>query len=132
MLSLIPVIGPFLAIPEFLMNNWKLLVAIVFAAVLVAFVWSWDHRGKEAAILEQQNAVLIDDIGVLEKQALLMREAMHNAALRATEQQHDSDSFNRISEEAYHAPKTDDAPIAPVLRRGLDSLGKLLQHSGRP
>jgi hypothetical protein len=121
-----------LEIPSFLMKNWKLILAAIAAGVFAVFVYSWDHRGQQVAVLGAQNIVLKTDIEVLNKQVEMMQEAQKIAAARAIVIEHDATQFNQIIEEASRAPEKDDAQIAPVLRRGLDSLGKLLQPDTGP
>lgn len=121
-----------MALPSFLFNNWKLIVAGIAATAMAIFVYSWDHRGQQVAILGAQNAVLQSNIKVMNKRADLMRSALTTAADRMVVVEHDAVQFNQITEEAARAPETDNAPIAPVLRHGLDSLVKLLQPGPGP
>lgn len=120
-----------LEIPSFLMKNWKLILAAIAAGVFAVFVYSWDHRGQQVAVLGAQNVVLKTDIEVLNKRVEMMQEAQKIAAARSLVIEHDAIQFNRIIEEAIRAPEKDDAPIAPVLRHGIDSLGKLLHPDSR-
>lgn len=125
LLAFIPGAGPFLAIGGFLAKNWKLLLIAASAIAIGLFVWSWDHRGKEAAILAQQNAVLQGNVNVLDQEAQQSRQADKEAAAHIAAAAQSKARYDHIAEEALREDSKNDASIAPVLRDALRSLGSL-------
>jgi hypothetical protein len=110
----------------YLLRNWRLLALAAAAAFLALLFW---QRGQlraevrqlqaEAAELRRANAQTVrayEDAQAFHRQVVAVLEADRAAAeARAAR-------TRGAREEALRAPATDDAPIAPVLRRALDGL----------
>jgi hypothetical protein len=109
----------------FITKNWKLMLGIVAAIAFVLFVWAWDAKIKEAAILQQQNAILQGNITVLHQEADLSNQAHATAEARLAAAAQANLKIDRIAQEAAHARSQDDGPLAAVLSNTLSLLGSL-------
>ena len=105
--------------------NWKLLLYAVGALALGYFIYSWDSRGRAAISLQIENQVLQQNVLTMEKQKNMWLEAEQAAEARIQEFSQITTSTNQIIEDSRNAPKTDDAKLSPVLRRGINSIDKL-------
>ncbi len=132
MLFLLPFLNffsPISGIFTFLEKNWKLFACIIVAAVIAFFVWSWDARGKQLVAIGFENATLKSNISVLNEKNKLLVQANETAAAVTHEDTVRVETVTQIIERATNAPQTDNATIAPVLRRGLIDIGKLLDDA---
>ena len=89
--------------------------AVIVAAVAIAW-HSYAARGREIARLEAEVAAYQEAARALDVRARLLTDQLDAAttARRA--------ATETLREEIRRAPESDDAPVAPVLRRALDGL----------
>lgn len=107
-------------------------VGMAAAAVAIgAFIYSWDARGHQLDAAQMANATLSANIDTLNAELSLAHQAEEAAVDRLATIQKTDVATQTVIEGISNAPVTDDAPIAPVLRRALDALDGL-RHPGTP
>jgi len=125
MFAALPLIAGIPGVLGFIAKNWKIALYIAAAIAVVLFIWAWDAKIKEAAVLQQQNAILKGNIAVLHQEAQLTDQANAAALARLAAAARQNIKIDRIAQEAIHAPSKDDGPLAPVLGNALSELGSL-------
>lgn len=103
----------------------KAILVTILAAMVGLFVWSWDARGRKVAELRQEIATMKDQLVVERANTAIAHAGTETIIERNAERNPVANQVAAITEGAKNANPTTDAPLSPVLRNALASIGAL-------